>query len=224
AMLVQPLPCITSRNMAKSNRNFEPAIVLTLAILFVGYHIFATVFGMISFAQVLLGQETQAQVESTSAGAGSQSITKVEVSKDIVLGNTVDIAHWPKRIVITPADLNTAIYGLKEDQSRVVTSDSLVAYDPNSALPNGKAGNSVFYGKDASVPFERLHDLKVGDEILIALPTASYTYKVVGTKNLPSLELSAFTQTNYPSLTLIAVSPDKDEHFAIVANYSRKNK
>lgn len=208
--------------MARIKFNWQPTVVMMLAIVFLAYHVFATILGLISFAQIVFDGEVEAQVESTAINPLESTVTEVQLAEEIEYGTDTAQELWPKRLVATPINLNINIGNIESSNQFATHSITSAVFVRSSATPNGRAGNTVLLADDNEGPFQRLHDLLVGDEILVKLPTVGYTYTVVGFKLTPGSSLQSIAQTNHPSLTLVALNPSSSVgHFTVVANYSR---
>ncbi len=93
------------------------------------------------------------------------------------------------------------------------TPKNTVGHNAGTASP-GTPGNMVLSGHISSPirhegnVFNRLPELKLGDEVLVSTPEGAYTYQVVSRRVVEPTEVSVMDPTPQPAVTLITCYPD----------------
>ncbi len=194
--------------LSKLRKNLPTYIILTLATVFVLYHIVSVSLGIDSFAQALQAGANDSgfnvQVESNQT---EQDLALVNEDKSkattVNIGLNYVASYWPTRIVIDKVNIDLPLIGSMESQGDWDVSETGANYAINTAMPNGQSGNTVIFGHDRPQLFHDIHELEVGDVITVMSQGHEYKYRVSGSKVVQPTDVSVMNQTVKPTLTLI---------------------
>ena len=197
---------------------FNTYIVLTLAVVFVGYHLLATVLGVVSFSQLLLGSPVPLS-NPDSANPENNRIT-VEAGQTlgaVTRGVNSESTNWPTRIQSSQLDLDATVVGFNPSQPIDASLDT-VNFLISSAVPSDKLGNMVIFALNSPDLFGGLVNAAPGHPIVITASDKDYTYTIIGVKmSQPDQDAEVMAQTHQPTLTLLAADNWNSERLVTTA-------
>jgi sortase (surface protein transpeptidase) len=179
-------------------------LVFMLSILFVGYHLLTTFTGMSSLVALFRDEASATEYKKDKEKPASSSVVTSEQMSAIDYGLNYDPDDWPLTITIPRLGLTLPVVGSLAASDRWDTSSTQANFAINTALPNGKVGNTVIFAENTPWLFGRLDTLVAGDEIAVDRYEARYTYLVVGLTIAQNQQQADISQILEPTLTLIS--------------------
>ena len=199
---------------------FNTYVVLALAVVFVGYHLLATVLGVVSFSQLLLG----APVQSSNSEVADSESSRITVEAGQTLGAVTrgvnsESANWPTRIQSYQLDLDVTVVGFDLSQQSIETSLDTINFLISSAVPNDKSGNMVVFAVNTPNLFGNLVNAAPGHQVVVTANGKDYTYNIIGVKmSQPSQDAEIMAQTHQPTLTLLTADSWNNQRLVITAS------
>lgn len=166
------------------------------------------------------------QPGEVSTGSELKTSANPQVQKRQIPPLNLEIAPTDNRLIIPRISQNIPIvrvssenlikrdWNALEKQMQKALRDGVVHY-PGTALP-GQDGNTVITGHSSYFPwdpgrfkdvFALLHDVVVGDEIVVFYEQKKYIYKISSIKVVLPKDLEALKPTSSEQLTLITCTP-----------------
>jgi LPXTG-site transpeptidase (sortase) family protein len=184
-------------------RPISTLIVASLAVAFVLYHLWQSVVGTASFALAYLPKPTPVVQHKQAADTTSTPSAQIKTVAAPILGFQANSSLWPTRVVMPSASIDLPLTGSIEQNGSWDISLTGANFALNTALPNGKNGNTVLFGHDRPKLFRTIHNLKIGDTISIIAPNGTYSYKMTSSLVVAPTDVSVMDQTATSTLTLI---------------------
>ena len=199
---------------------FNTYVVLALAVVFVGYHLLATVLGVVSFSQLLFG--APAPLSNSEVVDSRNNRITVEAGQTLGMvtkGANSESTSWPTRIQSYQLDLDATIVGFNSSQHSIDTSLDTVNFLISSAIPNDKSGNTVVFAVNSPDLFGSLVNAAPGHQMVITANGKDYAYNVIGVKmSEPSQDAEIMAQTHQPTLTLLTTDNWNNQRLVITAS------
>jgi LPXTG-site transpeptidase (sortase) family protein len=192
-------------------------LVLAFAIAFVIYNLATLVIGIPFLWNVFSASN------KTSAQSHPQVVREVKQQTTSNLGIYVGEASWPTRVVIPVEGIDLTVTGSYEKAGQWDISNSGANFAINTAVPDGKTGNTALFGHDISAIFYNLHWLLAGDLVKVYANGFIYTYSVTGNTTVIPTDVSVMDQTTEPRLTLITCTGWLSENrYVVIAKFIGK--
>jgi sortase A len=171
----------------------------TLMLLFVAYELWGTNIAEARSQKQLKREFAQAIAPSTTTPPGTTpTTTSTTVPTPVPAGEAVALIEIPK-IGVNKAVVNgVGVPDLKKGPGHY----------PDTPLP-GEAGNAAIAGHRTTygAPFNRLDELKPGDQILVATRTGKFRYQVDTSIVVKPTEIAVLNPTRDNRLTLTTCNP-----------------
>lgn len=178
--------------------------LLVVAILFVAYHVISVVTGVGSMVHIFQSPELTVAESHQHQSESTETLTENHnVLQEPKLGFESQPHTWPTRIVMESVDIDLAVEGSYEQQGAWEISETGSNFAINTAIPNAQTGNTAIFGHDRPHLFHRIHDLKPGDRVKVAVGNQWFEYAVIGNQIVKPDNVSVMDQTSEPTLTLI---------------------
>lgn len=175
-------------------------LVMALAVAFLLYHAGQYAFWAFDWSEYF-GSAPLVHQSPTLPKYASRSAHKLP--SVALLGLDADQSLWPTSINIPDVDINLAIEGSIEQSGEWNISETGANFALNTAIPDGRSGNTAIFGHDRPKLFRRLHDLQNGQEIQVNTSFGTYVYVMTGSQVVTPQDISVMDQTETSTLTLL---------------------
>lgn len=130
---------------------------------------------------------------SVLRSADSEMTTELATKPDLAIKGMPTRIHLPTIKV----DLQVVAGIYNESHREWSVSDSAANYATNTYVPNNISGTTLIYGHDTDAVFNKIRNLKHGDEVYVYTDTGrvfSYVYDVTKTKRLRPNDTTMFNE------------------------------
>jgi LPXTG-site transpeptidase (sortase) family protein len=182
--------------------------------------------GVVAQEQVQLNKIADTTSPGTITETVLETSSNIDVQKKQIPDLNLDIAPVDNRVIIPRINQNIPLVGVSsknlvandwnalEKDMQEALKDGVIHY-PGTSLP-GQHGNVVITGHSSYFPwdpgrfkdvFALLHQLKIGDKIVIYYNQEKYIYEVNERKVVKPSDINVLKQTPNDKLTLITCTP-----------------
>lgn len=129
----------------------------------------------------------------------------------------------PTRLIIPAIQLDSPVEEVTIENGVWQVAQYAAGYHRGSARP-GTIGNTVISGHNglSGAVFRRLHELDLGDEVLLYAGRRLYRYVVEETKSVWPYQVEVMAQTSSPILTLITCTAYDTQRLIVIAGLDRE--